>query len=479
MYAKMNEKKYFSFVALAMILFICLSSCKNAKTSGGSATGEGEEQSEDSEVVDGAVVQLSKLKDDKGNWIEPLWTDDKLVYAIRDIEERILSIDGGSKDLQNLDIPAYAIIEGDKYRVQSISANAFANHPSLREVTIPASIHLVGYGAFAGSHIVSASLSCSHIFTKAFYGCTSLNNLFMDEGVEFIADEAFKGCESLRNLVCPQSLESIGTCAFKYAPLESIDLGGVRVLQKEAFEGSYLIKDVKLGPNLETIGPRAFAGCWHIESITFPESLQLIDLSAFSDCSGLTTVVLPEGLKTLKSGAFSRCKHLQSVVLPESIDSLESSTFSECIELKSVTLPSHLKRIPKWCFTNCKSLEEIEIPTGVTVIAEDAFSDSGLKSLTLPEGVVRVETRAFKCCPFTELRLPSTIEVIDYLAFLDCTSLTDIYCLAKDVPETARAAFHFVKNPLSAILHVPSSSVEAYRSTEPWDDFKTIEPIDD
>lgn len=475
----MKEIKYFSFVAIAILVFICLSSCKQAKTSGGSASSEGEDQLDGSEVVDGAVVHLSKLTDDRGNWIDSLWTDGKLFYTKQKYYKENLSICGGSKNLQYLDIPAYAIIEGDKYRVTSVIAEAFINHPSLKEISIPAYIEHVGRMAFAGTPIVSASLSCGEISSSAFYNCSVLNNLYLDEGVEVIASEAFKGCESLHYLVCPQSMQSIGTDAFKYSSLESIDLGGVRELAESAFDGCYFIKEVNLGSNLETIGPCAFDGCWNIESITFPESIKFVGHDAFRGCSGLTSVVLPEGFKTLKFGAFARCKHLQSVVLPESLDSLEFSTFGECIELTSVTLPSHLKKIPQRCFLGCKSLEEIEIPTGVTVIEEGAFTGCGLKSLTLPEGVVRVEKGAFNNCSFTYLKLPSTIEVIEYTAFLDCTSLTDIYCLAKNVPETARAAFHFVKNPLSATLHVPSSSVEAYRMTEPWDDFKTIVPIDD
>ena len=58
-------------------------------------------------------------------------------------------------------------------------------------------------------------------------------------------------------------------------------------------------------------------------------------------------------------------------------------------------------------------------------------------------------------------------------AFDNCGSLTDVYCLAEDVPDTYSNAFS-IYYIASAILHVPTGSVEAYKITSPWSSFGTI-----
>ena len=58
-------------------------------------------------------------------------------------------------------------------------------------------------------------------------------------------------------------------------------------------------------------------------------------------------------------------------------------------------------------------------------------------------------------------------------AFSSCDRLTDVYCLAEELPETSYYAFN--NSPIaSATLHVPASALEDYRTTEPWSGFGTI-----
>jgi len=61
-------------------------------------------------------------------------------------------------------------------------------------------------------------------------------------------------------------------------------------------------------------------------------------------------------------------------------------------------------------------------------------------------------------------------------AFQGCSSLTDIYCLAESVPWTEFNPFSD-SSISSATLHVPAGSVDAYKTTSPWSDFKTVVAI--
>ena len=67
---------------------------------------------------------------------------------------------------------------------------------------------------------------------------------------------------------------------------------------------------------------------------------------------------------------------------------------------------------------------------------------------------------------------------IDNSAFSNCALLTDVYCLAENVPSTDATAFDgsFTEN---ATLHVPASAINAYKLTAPWSKFKEIVPTED
>lgn len=76
------------------------------------------------------------------------------------------------------------------------------------------------------------------------------------------------------------------------------------------------------------------------------------------------------------------------------------------------------------------------------------------------------------------MTIPNSVTSIGGNAFSGCTSLTHMYCLAEEVPETDASAFNDLS--LSGVtLHVPAASVEAYNAAAPWKNFGTILPIEE
>jgi hypothetical protein len=69
--------------------------------------------------------------------------------------------------------------------------------------------------------------------------------------------------------------------------------------------------------------------------------------------------------------------------------------------------------------------------------------------------------------------IPSSVTTIGYEAFSSCPELTDVYCCAEAVPSTASNAFQDSYIDY-ATLHVPATSIEAYKAAEPWKNFKNI-----
>ena len=61
-------------------------------------------------------------------------------------------------------------------------------------------------------------------------------------------------------------------------------------------------------------------------------------------------------------------------------------------------------------------------------------------------------------------------------AFSECKALKDIYCQAVNVPETHSSAFD--NSPIENMtLYVPSESINAYKTTDPWSGFGNIKAL--
>ena len=129
--------------------------------------------------------------------------------------------------------------------------------------------------------------------------------------------------------------------------------------------------------------------------------------------------------------------------------------------------------------------EEIKhfiIPEGVTEIGEAAFYNcSGITSVTIPEGVTKIGPAAFEGCGLTSITIPESVTEIGGEAFC-CKNLKDCYVLCKNIPTTSLS---YSDNPVFSIsiindatLHVPDYLIETYKTTEPWNNFKSIVPIE-
>jgi len=129
-------------------------------------------------------------------------------------------------------------------------------------------------------------------------------------------------------------------------------------------------------------------------------------------------------------------------------------------------------------FTKCTSLSSVTIPNSVTSIGYETFwGCTSLTSITIPNSVTRISSNAFQnCSNLTSVTIEGNITLIESHAFASCSELTDVYCYAINVPYTKLDTFEgsYIEY---ATLHVPAKSVSAYKTAEPWKNFKSIEKI--
>lgn len=111
----------------------------------------------------------------------------------------------------------------DATMLDSLGQCAFAECPNLRYAEIPSTVQTLGNSVFdtctSLSYVRFREGSATQIPLQAFYGCSSLETVLLENSVTSIGDRAFYGCTSLEELNIPKSVTSISDSAFNNCPL--------------------------------------------------------------------------------------------------------------------------------------------------------------------------------------------------------------------------------------------------------------------
>ena len=392
--------------------------------------------------------------------------------------------------------PVVAIPEG----VEEIGASAFRGIKKLTQVSIPASVHIVGYGAFANctSLVVVKMESIQYIRPYAFAGCTALERVdFQDSPLKGIGYCVFKGCSSLRRFVAPPSVKRISEGAFcKCTALEYACLpASVEEIRKYAFSKCYHLKEVELQSNHTYIDPVAFHKCntglkfvWDTKA-SFPiEAREGFDIDdqgvlkayfgsaaeatipaaaiktgwhAFYGNTALEVLYAPF-LKTVAKYSLSSCRKLKHAVF-NCVTEVETSAFWACTNLKTVVFSETLERLGADAFGQCHKLErlsfanpsivfdgriapmayglkEVELPVGLKAVPKSAFYYcKSLQKCVIPQTVEVIDDGAFEGCQsLREMQIPEKVKELDWEVFRGCSSLIEVVLLGSDTKMTGR-----------------------------------------
>ena len=211
--------------------------------------------------------------------------------------------------------------------------------------------------------------------------------------------------------------------------------------------------------SVTSIGWEAFKDSKALTSVTMPW-VTIIGHQAFYSCSRLTSVDMPL-VTRIESNAFWECSSLTSVIMP-SVTSIGGAAFTHCSSLTSVSMPS-VASIGWQAFHSCSNLTSVDMPL-VTSIEYQAFqSCSNLTSVAMPL-VKSIDYEAFYSCPITNLSLPATLTSIGNSCFNASREIT----LAATTPASL-GTDAFWKY---AVIRVPESAVDAYRTAVEWSNYK-------
>lgn len=249
----------------------------------------------------------------------------------------------------------------DEYIVQdgvkNVAIVAFAGAVSLRSITLPQSVTMVGDRAFESCRNlveVHIQAAITQMRSYTFSRCVNLLSVKLPSSLRIIGDGAFSGCSSLISLDLPLGIESIGEMVFAHC--ESLI-------------------SFSFPPHIEIVAEYCFHEC---------HSLRVIDLShvvsvkqyAFKNCESLERIDFSSELRVIERAAFSGCKSLQTVVLPDTVESLGEYSFDRCTSLEEFVCGVKLKRIEKGAFAGDFALRRVCVPASIEYIAPDAFENN-------------------------------------------------------------------------------------------------------
>lgn len=230
----------------------------------------------------------------------------------------------------------------------------------------------------------------------------------------------------LKKAIFPKSVKYFG---FKDLP----------VLHSVTVEGEDTSCGIMYCPNLtEFIGPRssedgrcivtksgqliAFAPCG-VKEYSIPEGVISISGRVFysfnDDYSGihLESVSFPSTLKSIGEDAFYGCQSLKSISNLDGLEKVEDEAFSGT-GLESVSLPDGCE-VGKYVFSYCKQLTYTSLPKTMTSIPAGTFCEcSSLGTVVLPDNYISIERGAFSgCTALGSFVFPSSLTYIGDIAF--------------------------------------------------------------
>ena len=139
-----------------------------------------------------------------------------------------------------------------------------------------------------------------------------------------------------------------------------------------------------------SIGNRAFALQYGVTRVTLPETLTSIGPAAFEYCA-ITEIDIPDTVTNIASDAFYNCTGLKRVKMPSGLKRIEYGVFEYCSELRDITIPEGVKSISDYAFSGCSGLTELRIPASVISIGSSAFEGCPDLMLVLAEKNERME----------------------------------------------------------------------------------------
>ena len=259
-----------------------------------------------------------------------------------------------------------------------------------------------------------------NIGSKAFRGVTEIQEIVIDEGIEYIGSESFEYCINLKSIYIPASVCYVGEGIFgscysltsvvvdaQNKDLDSRDNSNA-IIDSEDDELLAACSASKIPPSVKSIGDWAFYHCNTMEEVAIPEGVEVIGICAFWGCSGLKSISLPESLTEIRGEAFAGCNSLTSVFIPKNLKEIFDGAFAGCNNLTSIRVDSAnpyydsrsdcngiVRKSDSTLIVACRTTT---FGDDIRALEDDCFYGTIIHSLKIPKTVVKISPYAFCGC---------------------------------------------------------------------------------
>lgn len=407
---------------------------------------------------------------------------------------------------------------------------------------------VLSYQAIGGNYQVSAGdrinlvqtvtipsqyngLPVTEVSANAFYGCTSITDIYIPDTINIVPSSAFAGCSSLVNIhvydagaVDPRYESHDGVLYDRgidktylrpvYMPAAKTGSytipDGVDQIPANAFKGSGITR-VVIPQSVTVIGQEAFANCINLATVTFVNPSASGQLSvgnrAFMNCFSLTNITFPARLSQIATsrvndnmlGSFSSLDDLtanaddaflidKDAIEVENESDLDTqlvavnvargsgATYSSADGVLFRNNGSELVYFPA-----AKDAENYAIPSTTTRICESAFLDTSLSgTLTIPISVQTIDRFAFAATDITEVVFEGRAGAaglstgIGAYAFYNCNSLAELTFEENSIVSTIGEGAFMDTEELTDIT-IPSTVTEIGDRAFAWSEYEAEE----
>ncbi len=286
----------------------------------------------------------------------------------------------------------------------TVPAGFVENCTKLKSVTLGEGVTTIGDRAFAGALALAMRTSLDFmadlpylcdIGDYAFEGLR-MTDISFPKTLQRVGAGAFHKCGLLEKVNLAQAVEYIGEDAFNLCDrLVSVIFGSEGEIGDRAFFNCSKLTTLEFSNPATRIGVSAFEKCFALEEADL--MADVIEERAFADCSKLRRLSVT-GRGYVSMGFITDCPELTelSLDLPGIGGNVDAETLqltlagasdrvlAGCPKLATLTFGDRVKAIPASGFRNQVALREVTFGSGVELIGEAAFSETGLELIQFP-----------------------------------------------------------------------------------------------
>ena len=328
-------------------------------------------------------------------------------------------------------------------QISTVGTRAFQNCVLLSEIILPEKLHLIK--------------------TQAFANCTSLSEIILPENLEKIDSLAFENCTNLTDITIHDKITLIADNAFDNIPKEQLTIHGIAGSYANTFAttNGYAFEPIQQGGDLITtylqakideakgLDPALYTkesyanlltAIAHAEQVLEEATEQTQIDSEIAALQGVIDALDPFAFRyqEIAGGAEIAITGFNNLggaaEIPAEIDgkpvtSIAEGAFEDVL-ITSVSIPAGVKTIENAAFKSCSQLQTAVFAddSALVSIGDNAFeSCQKLSGLQLPVGVTEIGQAAFNGCrALREITIPAGVTELKTLTFGTCTSLQSI-----------------------------------------------------